>query len=123
MVDVIIDRQAGEIIRLVASVRPFVSLSVSALLLELFDLWPRFLSTAKQGRFGSIHLSILIRSGRYWCLALPSRAKVGRTKWLLFQQVAASRSITLLIFKLLMGYELQLISVDSVHFTTLIANM
>ncbi len=87
----------------------------------------------RDNTFGSISLSVrlsvgaltvflLVLSGRYWYLALPSTAKgpvkhksatllkniiecssqeafkiVGCSKWLLFQQVAPLRSITLLI--------------------------
>ncbi len=85
---IIIDHEAGEVMRLVAYIHP----------------------------------SILARSGRYWYFGLPSTAKrpmkhksatllkdirecssqgafkmVGRSKLLLFRQVAPSRSITLLI--------------------------
>ena len=82
-----------------------VHLSICALLLEPFEVF------------------LLVRSGRYWYLALPSLAKgpvkhksatllkniiefssqgafkmVGRSKWLVFRRVAPSRSITLLIY-------------------------
>ena len=60
-----IDRQAGEIIRLVASVRPSVRLSVRPFVIEC----------SSEGAF----------------------KMVGHSKWLLFRQVASSRSITLLI--------------------------
>ncbi len=67
---IIIDRVAGQIIRLVVSVcpsvRPFIRLSVCALLLEPFDLWPSFLawrSTLTLARLG-LQVKVIGQSSR-----------------------------------------------------------
>ena len=109
----VIDRKAGEIIRLIASVCLFACLFACLFVCPSSPVWTVWAMTGQQ-------LKMLSRLSMTWLAKHSKRAsetlvsytlkkiiecssqgafkKVGRSKWLLFWQVAPSRLITLLIW-------------------------